>query len=189
MRGILLRGRDIRRWDIRIGGIQAGVTIFIDGAFAFHVRLALQIAVVGDIADNPCVRLDALHLWVVGHLRKLALTLLEVGVVTDVRLDFCVLSDAAQLGRDRHCRRFRLWDVGLAVWLLVHAFVVPHVERHPADFAFETDLVPYFVETLEFLGGIHRLLTSRAALAHVFITVSHRGTSLIDPSGGGTHTG
>lgn len=31
----------------------------------------------------------------------------------------------------------------LAVWLLVHAFVVPHVERHPADFAFETDLVPY----------------------------------------------
>lgn len=45
------------------------------------------------------------------YLCQFALLLLEIGVVLNVGLDFCVLSHPLHFGCVGYCRGFRLWDM------------------------------------------------------------------------------
>lgn len=121
---------------------------------------------VGDIADNLCVGLEAECLGIVGHLRKFSFRSLELCVILNIGLNLAVLRQPLVLRGVCHHSRLGLGHVSRAVGELVEALVVLHGELHVADLTSEAVLVPHLLQTLELLHRVDDLITLGAALRH-----------------------
>jgi len=128
--------------------------------------------VVRYIADNLGIGFDPQRFRVVGHLSELALGLLEIGMILNLRLEFGVFGQTPHFGGFRHSRCLGFGDVCFTVGQLVESFVRLHVEGHAARLAPETYLVPCLVKTLEFLGRVDIFITSRAQFSHFLSMVT-----------------
>ena len=121
---------------------------------------------VGDVADNLRVGLQSHSLGVVRHLGELPFAGLEICVILDVGLDFCVLSQPLVLRGVGHHGRLGLGNMSAAVGQFVEAFVVLHGELHVAHLAPEAVLVPDFLQTFQLLHGVNGFPALRAPFRH-----------------------
>ena len=121
---------------------------------------------VGDVADHLRVGLQSHGLGVVSDLGELPFAGLEICVILDVRLDFCVLCQPLVLGGVGHYGRLSLGNMSRAVRQFVKPFVILHCELHVANLTPEAVLVPDFLQTLQLLHRINGFPALGAPFRH-----------------------